>query len=118
MTRIAALIELDLRGTVVSLDGVYDCRLNRKAIFDRGMVPNINLHPRDRRSSKRGRKPFFDKEIFKERFNTIERVFGWEDKIPPFAAALRTLQSFALRAQIISVFDDQPTLLLLTRNYR
>jgi transposase len=80
VTRIAALIELDLRGTVVSLDGVYDCRRNRKAIFNRGMVPNINPNPRGRRSSKRGRKPFFDKEIFKERFNTIERVFGWEDK--------------------------------------
>jgi hypothetical protein len=25
-------------------------------------------------------KPFFDAVIFKERFNTIERVFGWEDK--------------------------------------
>jgi hypothetical protein len=57
----------------VSLDGVYDCRLNRKAIFNRGMVPNINANPR-------GRKPQFDAVIFKERFRTIERVFGWEDK--------------------------------------
>jgi len=30
--------------------------------------------------TKRGRKPFFDAAIFQERFNTIERVFGWEDK--------------------------------------
>ena len=30
--RIADSIELDLRGTIVSLDGVYDCRRNRKAI--------------------------------------------------------------------------------------
>ena len=34
----------------------------------------------NRRSAKLGRKPFFDPAIFKERFNTIERVFGWEDK--------------------------------------
>ena len=27
-----------------------------------------------------GRKPFFDAAICKERFNTIERVFGWKDK--------------------------------------
>ena len=64
------------------MDGVYDCRRNRKAIFDRGMVPNIAA--RSQRSQKisaeRGRKPFFDAAIFKERFNTIERVFGWEDK--------------------------------------
>jgi hypothetical protein len=64
----------------VSLDGVYDCPRNRKAIFNRGMVPNINPNPRNRQSTKRGRKPFFDEAIFKERFNTIERVFGWEDK--------------------------------------
>ena len=80
VTRIAGAIGLDLRGTIVSLDGVYDCRRNRKAIFNRGMVPNINPNPRGRQSTKRGRKPFFDEAIFKERFNTIERVFGWEDK--------------------------------------
>ncbi len=80
VTRIAGSIGLDLRGTIVSLDGVYDCSRNRKAIFNRGMVPNINPNPRNRQSTKRGRKPFFDAAIFKERFATIERVFGWEDK--------------------------------------
>jgi hypothetical protein len=25
-------------------------------------------------------KPLFNADIFKERFDTIERVFGWEDK--------------------------------------
>src|SRR6266436_8299210 len=80
VTRIAGSIGLDLRGTIVSLDGVYDCPRNRKAIFNRGMVPNINPNPRNRQSTKRGRKPLFDAAIFKERFNTIERVFGWEDK--------------------------------------
>ncbi|MGO9846267.1 MAG: transposase [Methylocella sp.] len=80
VSRIALAVGLDLRGTIVSLDGIYDCRTNRKAIFNRGMVPNINANPRGRRSSKRGRKPLFNSAIFKERFNTIERVFGWEDK--------------------------------------
>src|ERR1035438_4992591 len=42
--------------------------------------PNINANPRGRKTSKRGRKPLFNVAIFKERFNTIERVFGWEDK--------------------------------------
>jgi transposase len=76
VTRIAHAIGLDLQGTVVSLDGVYDCRKNRKAIFNRGMIPNINANPRGRKAPKRGRKPLFDAAIFKERFNTIERVFG------------------------------------------
>lgn len=80
VTRIAASIGLDLKGTIVSLDGVYDCRSNRKAIFNRRMIPNINTNPRGRKSTKRGRKPLFDSAIFRERFYTIERVFGWEDK--------------------------------------
>ncbi len=39
-------------------------------------------HPnkRNRKQSKRGRKPLFDLKIFKERFRTIERIFAWEDK--------------------------------------
>ena len=44
------------------------------------MVPNINANPRARKAIKRGRKPLFDVTIFKERFLTIERVFGCEDK--------------------------------------
>jgi hypothetical protein len=40
---------MDLCGTIVSLDGVYDCRANRRAIFNRGMVPNINPNPRGRK---------------------------------------------------------------------
>ena len=78
--RTAHAVGLDLQGAIVSLDGVYDCRLNRKAIFNRGMVPNINANPRSRKAAKRGRKPIFNADIFNERFHTIERVFGWEDK--------------------------------------
>jgi transposase len=80
VTRIAKQIGLDLSQTIVSLDGVYDSRSNRKAIFNRGMVPNIPENPRGRKTPKRGRKPIFDPAIFQERFQTIERVFAWEDK--------------------------------------
>jgi transposase len=80
VTRIARMVGMDLHGTIVSLDGVYDCRLNRKAIFNRGMIPNINPNSRGRKRPKRGRKPFFEPAIFDERLHTIERVFAWEDK--------------------------------------
>jgi hypothetical protein len=80
VSRIANAVGLDLQGSIVSLDGVYDCRANRKAVFNRRMVPNINTNPRGRKTTKRGCKPLFNAAIFKERFNTIERVFGWEDK--------------------------------------
>ncbi|MES2355663.1 MAG: hypothetical protein V4568_14940 [Pseudomonadota bacterium] len=80
LTRIAQAIGIDLQGAIVSVDGTYACRPNRKAIFNRGMIPNINENPRGRKTTKRGRKPLFDAQIFKERFNTIERIFAWEDK--------------------------------------
>jgi hypothetical protein len=78
--RIARAVGMDLGDSIISLDGVYDCRANRKAIFNRGMIPNINPNSRGRKQPKRGRKPFFDPAIFEERFYTIERVFAWEDK--------------------------------------
>jgi transposase len=80
VTRIAKQLGLDLSKTVVSLDGVYDSRSNRKAIFNRGMVPNIPTNLRGRKKPKRGRKPIFSPTLFRERFYTIERVFAWEDK--------------------------------------
>ncbi len=48
VTRIANKVGLDLNDTIVSLDGVYDSRANRKAIFNRGMIPNIPENPRGR----------------------------------------------------------------------
>jgi hypothetical protein len=80
VTRLAKQVGLDLNQTIVSLDGVYDSRANRRAIFNRGMIPNIPANPRGRKTPKRGRRPIFDPAIFQERFRTIERVFAWEDK--------------------------------------
>jgi transposase len=80
LSQMARAIGMDLQGATVSLDGVYDCRANRRAIFNRGMTPNIPENPRGRKSPKRGRKKRFDTAIFEERFRTIERVFAWEDK--------------------------------------
>jgi transposase len=79
-SQMARAIGMDVQGAIVSLDGVYDCRANRKAIFNRGMVPNIPENARGRKTPKRGRKRRFDPTIFEERFRTIERVFAWEDK--------------------------------------
>ena len=73
LNHMARAIGMDLQGSTVSLDGVYDCRANRKAIFNRDMIPNIPENPR-------GRKLRFDPAIFGESVRTIERVFAWEDK--------------------------------------
>ncbi|MGF6836919.1 transposase [Paraburkholderia youngii] len=79
LTAMARAIGMDLHGSTVSLDGVYDCRANRKVIFNRGMIPNIPENPRGRKTPKRGRKQRFDPAVFEERFRTIERLFAWED---------------------------------------
>ena len=51
----AKLAALDIKGSIISLDGVYDCKINLKAIFNRGMNPNmnpnINHNPRGRKKS-------------------------------------------------------------------
>jgi transposase len=80
LSHMARAIGMDLQGATVSLDGVHDCRANRKAIFNRDMIPNIPENPRGRKAAKRGRKLRFDPAIFGERFRTIERVFAWEDR--------------------------------------
>lgn len=80
LTGIAKAVGINLRGSIVSLDGVYDSKANRKMIFNRGMTPNINENPRGRKTTKRGPKRVFSAAIFEERFRTIERVFAWEDK--------------------------------------
>jgi hypothetical protein len=80
LTCIADAVGNDLRGSTVSLDVVYLSKANRKAIFNRAMVPNINENPRNRMATKRGPKRLFSAAIYKERFRTIERVFAWEDK--------------------------------------
>ena len=73
--------------------------LNRKAIFNRGMTPNINPNPRGRKTTKRGRKPLFDPAIFEERFRTIERVFAWEDKFRRLLLRFERISDAALRVQ-------------------
>lgn len=49
--QIAKTAGFTLKGSIVSLDGAYDCRRNRKAIFNRGMTPNINENPRGRKGT-------------------------------------------------------------------
>ena len=80
LKKIARAMGLELSGSTMSLDGVYNSRKNRKAIFNLGMTPNIPENKRNRKKPKLGRKQTYHPEIFKERFRTIERVFAWEDK--------------------------------------
>ncbi|WP_243658635.1 transposase [Paraburkholderia sp. BL9I2N2] len=112
LSQMARTMGMDLKGARVSLDGVYDCRANRKAIFNRGMVPNIPENPR-------GRKQSFGPAIFEERFRTIERVFAWEDKFRRLLLRFERLSAVGpLRVQNARLYADQPAALLLARCHR
>jgi len=63
LKQVAKEVGLDLRGAYVNLDGGFDSRANRKAIFNAGMIPNIKENPRNRKRPKRGRKRLFNAAI-------------------------------------------------------
>ena len=79
LKRMARLTDLNLEGSYLNLDGGFDSRHNRKAIFNAGLVPNIKENPRNRKAPKRGRKRLFNAAVHSLRLR-VERTFAWEDK--------------------------------------
>ena len=79
LKRIARLTDLRIGGSYLNLDGGFDSRHNRKAIFNAGLIPNIKENPRNRKVAKGGRKRLFDVAINSLRLR-VERTFAWEDK--------------------------------------
>lgn len=67
------------KGTPINLDPGFDSKKNRKIVWNAGLKPNIKENKRNRKKPKRGRKRFFDKELYKKRFQ-CERTFAWQDK--------------------------------------
>jgi len=79
LKKVAKEVELDLRGAYLNLDGGFDSTYNRKCIFNAGLIPNIKENPRNRKTTKRGRKRLFNAAIHALRMR-VERTFAWEDK--------------------------------------
>ena len=79
LKKVAKEVGLDLRGAYLNLDGGFDSIANRKCIFNAGMIPNIKENPRNRKTTKRGRKRLFNAAIHALRLR-VERTFAWEDK--------------------------------------
>jgi len=79
LKKVAQEVGLDLRGAYLNLDGGFDSIANRKCIFNAGMIPNIKENPRNRKTTKRGRKRLFNAAIHALRLR-VERTFAWEDK--------------------------------------
>ena len=79
LKRVVKLTGLSIQGSYINLDGGFDSKSNRKAIFNPGMIPNIPENPRNRKTAKRGRKRLFNEAIHTLR-DRVERTFAWEDK--------------------------------------
>jgi len=79
LKRVAKRTGLVLEGAYLNLDSGFDSKANRKAIFNAGLIPNIKENPRNRKTTKRGRKRWFNAVIHALR-ERVERTFAWEDK--------------------------------------
>ena len=69
---------LDYKGAIFNADKGFDTCAARKMLWNRGVIPNIAENKRNRKTSKRGRKRYFNQHAFKNRF-AIERTFAWMD---------------------------------------
>ena len=72
-------LPLNFQGAFFNADRAFDTKDARKTCFNHGLVPNIDENKRNRKTPKRGRKRFFNAEVYKRRF-TCERTFAWVDK--------------------------------------
>jgi Transposase DDE domain len=79
LKKVAKDVGVELQGAYLNLDGGFDSARNRKCIFNAGLIPNIKENPRNRKTTKRGRKRFFNAAIHALRL-CVERTFAWEDK--------------------------------------
>jgi len=79
LKKVTKEVGVDLQGAYLNLDGGFDSARNRKGIFNAGLIPNIKENPRNRKTTKRGRKRFFNAAIHALRLR-VERTFAWEDK--------------------------------------
>ena len=84
-------VGLGLRGAYLNLDGGFDSRHYRRMIFNAGLIPNLKENPRNRKTTKRGRKRLFNEAIHALRMR-VERTCAWEDKCKRLLLRLERIQ--------------------------
>ncbi len=101
LAQTARNVGFSLKGSILNLDGIFDSRKNRKAIFNRGMVPNIPENKRNRKRPKPGPKRLFDSAVHQTRL-TVERMFAWEDKFKRLLLRFERIQSRHLSFKLLA----------------
>jgi len=92
---------LDFQGAFFNADKAFDTRDARKTCFNHGVIPNIDENKRNRKSTKRGPKRFFNSEVYKNRF-TSERSFAWVDKFRALLIRFDRRNAYFLGAHFIA----------------
>ncbi len=67
-----------IENSILNADKGFDCKCLRRACRRRHIEPNIKENSRNRKKAKRGRKRFFNKDVYNRRF-VNERAFAWID---------------------------------------
>jgi hypothetical protein len=91
---------LDFLGAFFNADKAFDTKDARKTCCNQGVVPLIDENQRNRKSPKRGRKRFFDDEVYKNRF-VAERSFAWADQFRALLIRLDRKDAFFLGVHFI-----------------
>lgn len=92
---------LEISGAYFNADKAFDTKAARKTCFNHGLIPNIDENTRNRKTAKRGRKRFFDEEVYKRRF-TSERSFAWIDKFRALLLRFDRREAYFLGAHFIA----------------
>jgi len=92
---------LEISGAYFNADRAFDTKAARKTCFNHGLIPNIDENKRNRKTAKRGRKRFFNKEIYKRRF-TSERSFAWIDKFRALILRFDRCEIYFLGAHFVA----------------
>jgi len=70
---------ISIAGSYFNADSAFDTKAARWTCFNHKLIPNIAENKRARKKAKRGRKRFFNAQVYKLRFSS-ERTFAWIDK--------------------------------------
>ena len=83
-------VGIDVDNSIQNADKGFDSKRLRRAIMRRKMTPNIRENVRNRKTKKRGRKRFFNQEVYNQRF-VNERAFAWMDSFRTLLIRFDTL---------------------------
>ena len=76
MTRTLKIHGINLENSTLNMDKGFDYQKLRRALLRRKIRPNVKENKRNRKVTKRGRKRYFDENLYKKRF-CVERTNAW-----------------------------------------